>query len=314
MELPENVKTLCEEIASQYNIKDLKSAAEALSVDYRERERSGKTFIGSDIFAAAYLLARMPATAGAISAALSQTLKRYNSSIESVLDVGAGTGASAIASLSLDSVKEMHCVERDEYMLSLGKKVTDSLNLNAIWSMSSAENLKEKTYDLVISSYMLNEIPKRNLSEVVEKLWQNTKGLLLIVDNGAVDGFKTVRAATEILKNLGGYVVAPCPSVESCPLANDDWCHFTARIPRSKVHKTLKGGEVPYEDEKFSFIAVSRTPHTQCNARVLRHPKIASGRVGLKLCTKDGIAEKLVTKKDKELFKTARKCSAGDEI
>ncbi len=314
MELPESVKTLSEEVSEGYNLKELKAAAETLSTDYRERERSGKTFIENDLFAAAYMLSRMPATAGAVSAALAETLKRYSESVETVLDIGAGTGATAIALSEISSIKKVHCVEREPYMLNLGKKVTEAINLNAVWSLGDASNLKNEGYDLVVSSYMLNEIPEPQLEKVLEGMWQSTKGLLLIVDNGTVSGFKRLNTAREILRSFGAQVVAPCPDVEVCPFENQDWCHFAARISRSKIHKTLKGGEVPYEDEKFSYIAVSRTPQSNCNARVLRHPKIAAGMVNLKLCTKDGIIDKRVTKKDKELFKTARKCSAGDEI
>lgn len=314
MELPESVKTLSEEIAARYNIKELKAAAKALSANYRERERSGKTFIENDLAAAAYLLSRMPATSGAINVAINQTLKHYNGSIETVLDIGAGTGASAVALSQIEGVREMHCIERQAEMLNLGKQVTDAVKLNAVWTLGDANNPISDNYDLVVSAYMLNEIPESNFQKVLEGMWQNTKGVLLIVDNGTVNGFKTVKAAANLLKNLGGYVVAPCPNIDVCPISEDDWCHFTTRISRSKIHKTLKGGEVPYEDEKFSYIAVSRTPQTNCKTRVLRHPKITSGMVDLKLCTKDGIIDKRVTKKDKELFKTARKCSAGDEI
>lgn len=314
MELPESVKTLCEQISEGYNLKDLKAAAETLSADYRERERSGKTFIENDLFAAAYMLSRMPATSGAVSSALTEALKHYGGSVETVLDIGAGTGATAIALSEIHGIKKVYCVEREPYMLNLGKKVTDAINLNAVWSLGDASNLNSDGYDLVVSSYMLNEIPENQLNKVLEGMWQSTKGLLLIVDNGTVSGFKRINAAREILRSFGAQVVAPCPNIEACPLESQDWCHFTTRISRSKIHKTLKGGEVPYEDEKFSYIAVSRTPQTNCKTRVLRHPKITSGMVDLKLCTKDGIIDKRVTKKDKELFKTARKCSAGDEI
>ena len=48
--------------------------------------------------------------------------------------------------------------------------------------------------------------------------------------------------------------------------------------------------------------------------RVLRHPKIESGKITLKVCSKDGIYEKVIFKKDKELFKIARKLKCGDII
>ena len=314
MELPIEVKLLCEQIALNFPQDKLKSAANILSTVYRERERNGKTFINDDLAAAAYLLSRMPATLGAVSSALKQTLLRYKGEIKTVLDIGAGTGAVEIALSQYEGIKEVHCIERQAEMLNIGKSVTERLNINAEWSLGDANKLSSQAYDLVVSSYMLNEIEDNKLRSVIEGMWQCTKGLLLIVDNGTVKGYETLKKATEILKELDGYVVAPCPNVLKCPLSADDWCHFTARISRSKIHKALKGGDVPYEDEKFCYVAVSRTPQTVCESRVLRHPKIASGRVGLKLCTKDGVQEKQVTKKDKELFKKARKCSAGDEF
>ncbi len=313
MELPANVKFLCEQIAERFTMAELKSAATDLSADYRERERNGKTFIEDDLAAAAYLLSRMPATFSAVSSALKQTLFRYNKNIKTVLDIGAGTGSAEVAIADIEGIKEVLCLERQAEMLNLGKRVTEVLGINATWVLGDANNISGD-YDLVISSYMLNEIESHKLRSVIEGMWKSTKGILLIVDNGTVKGYDTIQKATEILKELGGYVVAPCPKVDACPLSEDDWCHFTARVSRSKIHKALKDGDVPYEDEKFCYVAVAREPQLPCNCRVLRHPKIASGMVGLTLCTKDGILQKTVTKKDKELFKKARKCSAGDEI
>lgn len=74
----------------------------------------------------------------------------------------------------------------------------------------------------------------------------------------------------------------------------------------------MKGGDAPYEDEKFTFLAVSRTPVQQAPSRILRHPMKEAGRIGLKLCTPEGITERSVTKKHGELFKQARKAGSGD--
>ena len=47
--------------------------------------------------------------------------------------------------------------------------------------------------------------------------------------------------------------------------------------------------------------------------RILRHPKIENGRITLKLCTIEGdIEEKIITKKEKEKFKIAKKLNNGD--
>lgn len=313
MEIPQNIKELLNEIEGQHTLNELKQAAETLSADYRERERSGKTFVENELFAAAYILSRMPATCGAVDSALAESLRRYKKDIKTVLDVGAGTGAVAIATANHLRLDNITLVERQPEMLSLGKRVTEALKISAEWVNSDAAKLPDDNYDLVVTSYMLNELPKEKLKEYVSVLWQHTKGLLLIVDNGTPKGFSTVKAAAKILKGLGGNIIAPCPKVDGCPLPDDDWCHFTARIQRTKIHKALKGGEAPYEDEKFSYIAVARDKCDTCSARVLRHPKKESGKITLKLCTETGLETRLVTKRDKAQFKIARSLNAGNE-
>ena len=106
---------------------------------------------------------------------------------------------------------------------------------------------------------------------------------------------------------------APCPHMDSCPVSGDDWCHFTVRVQRGKVHRLLKEADVPYEDEKFSYIALSREPiELDKFGRVMRHPRTEKGRMELCMCTKDGIINKIVTKKDGEAYKRAKKADCGD--
>ena len=132
-------------------------------------------------------------------------------------------------------------------------------------------------------------------------------------------GFSEIKELREALVRLNGSVIAPCPNISECPMGENDWCHATCRVARSKVHKILKSGDVPYEDEKFSYIAVCKDSSAEFKskegfARALRHPIIESGRITLQLCTSNGIVSKVVTKKDKELFKIARKATCGDLI
>lgn len=95
-------------------------------------------------------------------------------------------------------------------------------------------------------------------------------------------------------------------------MEGDDWCHFAVRVQRSRLHKALKGGEAPFEDEKFAYLALTREPPAApCISRVLRHPQIAPGRIALTLCGQEGCAQRVVTKKD-PLWKRARKTGAGD--
>ena len=92
-----------------------------------------------------------------------------------------------------------------------------------------------------------------------------------------------------------------------------DWCHFSRRVARSKLHRLTKGADVPWEDEKYIFLAVSREPAPAYEARILAPPRTGSGKVTLKLCQSNGTAiEKMLTKRDGEAFKKARKLNWGD--
>ena len=84
-------------------------------------------------------------------------------------------------------------------------------------------------------------------------------------------------------------------------------------MARSRVHRLAKEAEVPWEDEKFIYLAAAREPAVARAARVLAPPESASGRVRLKLCQPDGmLAHRLVTRREGEVFKRARRVDWGD--
>ncbi|MBX9827275.1 MAG: small ribosomal subunit Rsm22 family protein [Xanthobacteraceae bacterium] len=100
-----------------------------------------------------------------------------------------------------------------------------------------------------------------------------------------------------------------------CPLVAPDWCHFAERVARSRLHRRAKGGVVPWEDEKFSYVALSRKPAPAAGARVIAWPRKGSGRVTLKLCRPDGSAgEQLFSRRDGEIFKRATRCDWGSSL
>ena len=85
------------------------------------------------------------------------------------------------------------------------------------------------------------------------------------------------------------------------------------------MHRLLKRGDAPYEDEKYAYLAFTREkpPHSlpeENRARVLRHPQIRGGFVELSLCTETGIREVTFSKRDGDAYKRARKARAGDAM
>jgi ribosomal protein RSM22 (predicted rRNA methylase) len=293
MIFPSDVRALLEQTSG------LKQAAADISLRYRMgRDKSLKTATE----AAAYAATRMPATLGAVGRALELTLETLETPPETVLDVGAGTGAATLAAQQLLNLKSAVCLENAAVMRELGQKLVKA-NWRAFDVM--ADELTE-TADLVIASYMLNEVSDPIFA--ARKLWNATDSVLLIVESALPEAVALLQKIRADLVGQGAFAAAPCPHDKPCA----EWCHFACRIERSRLHKLLKDGDAPFEDEKFSFLALTKAPVSRCFSRILRHPQIGKNKVGLTLCTADGIVEKTVFKADKTLYKAARKAKTGD--
>lgn len=316
MEFPEELRQEIGRLLSDENTNALARSAGAISERYRGNDGSGKRLVSSRRDILAYAAVRMPATFGAVSRALELTLEcvpEEDQAFASVLDIGAGTGAACIAAAMSAECGRVTCIEREPEMTAVGKRLTEACGIPAEWKSGDITSGIDGRAELVLCSYCLNELSSGERRKAVERLWNCTERLLLIVEPGTPEGYSRLCEVREQLLGLGAHIAAPCPQEGSCPLEEGDWCHFTARVARSRLHKQLKGGDAPYEDEKFSFIAVSREQPQRCAARVLRHPRIDSGRVTLRLCTADGTEERIVTKKSPQ-FKAARKSDAGDSF
>lgn len=313
MEFPAELRSGIEQMFNGQDIRAMSASAESISRRYRSESGAGKVLVSAERDVLAYAAVRMPATFGAVSRALSLALEQWEGEISSVLDVGAGTGAASHAAQLLTECENITCIEREPKMIALGKALMDMRGIEAEWIRSDiTSGQMSRKAELVISSYCLNELSPAARKTAVSELWRCTEKLLLIVEPGTPEGFSQLKEARRQLIAEGAYIAAPCPHSAKCPIPAEDWCHFTVRIARSRLHKQLKGGDVPYEDEKFCFIAASRE---ECGgaARILRHPRIDSGRITLHLCTENGITDSMITKKS-PLFKAARKSDSGDSF
>lgn len=314
MEFPVELRTKIEQLISEQDMKKMAASAEVISKRYRSESGAGKRLVTDSRDTLAYAAVRMPATFGAVSRSLELVFEHYSDSIESILDVGAGTGAASHAAELITGCGNITCLEREQGMIDLGRELMKARSIEASWiKCDISDGEITESADLVLSSYCLNELSPSARKTALQKLWTAAEKLLVIIEPGTPEGFSQLREARRLLISEGAYIVSPCPHSKECGIENGDWCHFTSRIARSRLHKQLKGADVPYEDEKFCFIAVTRMPQNIAAARVLRHPKIESGKVTLRLCTEDGICDRIVTKKS-PLFKAARKSDSGDSF
>lgn len=316
MEFPLPLRTALEARLDCLPQSQLMKNAQTLSTRYREESGTGQRLLTTSAEAAAYAAVRMPATFGAVSSALSSALDCTDARPATLLDVGAGTGAACWAADALLDFKEIICLEREGAMRQLGESLMEAGSpalRSARWiSRDVTKGPLDESADLVVASYVLNELSDADRQTAALHLWEASNQMLLLVEPGTPVGYRHLRKIRTLLIGQGAHVAAPCPHECGCPLPDDDWCHFTCRVARSRLHKQLKGGDAPYEDEKFCYLALTRKAPVPANARILRHPRIDPGRISLRLCTANGLAERQVRKKDGPLFKAVRKSDCGD--
>jgi ribosomal protein RSM22 (predicted rRNA methylase) len=111
----------------------------------------------------------------------------------------------------------------------------------------------------------------------------------------------------------GANILAPCPHNLKCPLIAPNWCHFTQRLQRTKLHKEAKSATLGYEDEKFSYLIVSKQLRTLNSNRILTKPKHRGGHIEFDICTNKGTHESvIISKKNKDLYSIAKKKEWSD--
>ena len=316
MSLPPPLRHAVDAILEGVPLSVLATASAALSQRYRQEVRDGRLHLSDEQMALAYLAARLPATYAAVRAAMgfaSETLSGFSPA--TMLDVGAGPGTSMWAAADCwPGLSDMLLIEASPAIRAVGERLAAAMPAQIVWRAGDALALPDTpARDLVTLAYVLGEISEGQRESLVDRLWRATAGLLLIVEPGTPAGWQRILAARDRLMAAGARIAAPCPHALACPLAPPDWCHFAARVARSKMHRRVKDADVPWEDEKFIYLAASRLPVTVPASRIIAPPQARPGRVRLKLCEGNGAASwRLVTRREGVAFKAARRSAWGD--
>lgn len=319
MELPAPLRQGVDAILRDTPIADIRKAAELLSQRYRGEVRDGRLHLNERAAATAYLATRLPATYAAIRACMTAIADiRPTWTPQSLLDAGAGPGSALWAARDQwPSIEHATMIEASEPIRQVGDALTREAGARTAWIAADiARGLPAlERSDLVTLSYVLGELLPAAIDPLIERLWELSQDTLLVVEPGTTAGWQRILLVRDRLIALGAHIIAPCPHAERCPLTAPDWCHFSRRVARSRTHRLAKDADVPWEDEKYIYLAVSRTANDGPAARVLARPRVASGSVRLKLCSPIGqMEERLVTKRQGDAFKVARRVDWGDRL
>ena len=307
------------ELTAEIPRADLARAVAELSSQYRAKGRARPQLTRSH--RAAYLASRLPATYAVISRVLREAQLRIPGlCVESLLDLGAGPGTAMWAAVELfQDLAHTVLVEDTAEWIEIGNRLMSKSGNRAIrnaeWRLGSVTGeFPPQSFDLVVASYVMNEVPVKDRPKVALAAWQRTRKVLVIIEPGTPEGFATVRSLRQELLAGGARLAAPCPHANECPIPAGDWCHFSERLERTSEHRSAKRGELAYEDEKYSYVIFSRDPVALPAARILRHPHKHSGHTEFELCTREGLKRETISRKQGERFKTAKKAEWGDTL
>lgn len=293
-------------------------AVERLISTYRGATPTGAPILRDRADVAAYAAYRMPATFVAVRSALeafADTLPDWAPGDH--LDVGGGTGAAAWAvNATWGGERPVTVLDWAEPALAVGRELAASHPaLKGVrWQRSRiGAALTLESTDLVTVSYVLNELTEADRAALVDAA-AGAARTVVIVEPGTPDGYARVIEARDRLISAGFRVAAPCPHSAACPIVpGTDWCHFSARVSRSSLHRQVKGGSLAYEDEKFSYVAATRLPAVPAASRVVRRPQIRKGQVLLDLCeAPPSLRRATVTKRHGDQYRAARDTDWGD--
>ncbi|MFG2646640.1 small ribosomal subunit Rsm22 family protein [Streptomyces sp. NPDC048436] len=295
-------------------------AVERLIASYRGLTPTDAPILRDRADVAAYAAYRMPATFEAVRSALGALADAVPEGWApgSHVDVGGGTGAATWAvSATWDGERPVTVLDWAEPALALGRELAAANpRLKGVqWQRSRIGSaLTIESTDLVTVSYVLKELTEDDRRSLVDAAASAATQAVVVVEPGTPDGYTRVIEARDQLIAAGFRVAAPCPHSSACPIVpGEDWCHFSARVSRSSLHRQVKGGSLAYEDEKFSYVAAVRFDAVPAAERVVRRPQIRKGQVLLDLCAPDErLHRETVTKRHGPLYRAARDAEWGD--
>ena len=320
MELPASLRQAVDAALEGVALADLKRASEMLSRRYRAETRDGRMHISDDLAAKAYLAARLPATYAAVRASMDSAAEVCpDFAPQSMLDVGAGPGTALWAAKQCwPTLQSATMIEASPAIRAVGNDLSQNSGLPDLdWRAGDVvrEKLDFPQADLVTIAYVLDELAPEKRQALIERLWASARQMLVIVEPGTPAGWQRILDARRALVAAGAIIAAPCPHQLDCPLVAPDWCHFSRRVARSRIHRLTKEAEVPWEDEKFIYLAAVRETVGNVEARIIAPTRVGGGKVSVKLCKDNGSAEeRLLTKRDGDLFRWARRADWGDAL
>ncbi|NOT40556.1 MAG: hypothetical protein HOP13_08695 [Alphaproteobacteria bacterium] len=308
--LPEALATAVEAEVAEHDPAAIRTAAAALSEAYRGQSTIACTL--SPVERAAYLAVRFPSTFASAAAVWSELANVCDlSHVRTALDVGAGPGTASLAAYSVLPNATFSLFERDSGWRQTAAKLATALEIESTFRVGALPGALTP-HDIVVSAYALNELAEPERAKAIAALWPAARVALIVLEPGTPKGFAVCEMARTQALAAGAHAAAPCTHNDRCPMTTDDWCHRPVRVARSAIHRAAKLGSLAHEDEKFSYIVLTRDPPRRtAPARIVRKPIRNTGHVHIDLCNAGGLQRTTVTRRDKANYRGARDAEWG---
>jgi ribosomal protein RSM22 (predicted rRNA methylase) len=311
MDQIKNLLSALEEKIENIPLKILRSHSLKLIKKYRTLRKYNLTYDEK----LSYITFRMPATFSALKYVLNEFKSlKIDTSIKSILDLGSGPGTAVFACLSTFDAFKMTLVERDQEFFEISKDLTKNVkNIDEIsFIKKDILSFKDYDHDLILVSYVLNELKQFQIDRILKRFINSKAKVIIFLEPGTIYGFENIRYLHDKVIKEDLKIIAPCPNNLKCPMPKNDWCHFFVRLDRSKYHKYLKKGTLSYEDEKFSYLIVTKKDSKNYQSRVLRNSKKIDSNLQLTLCEDGEIKKDIIDTKDIKKYKISKKIKWGD--
>lgn len=279
---------------------EFKQAYLELQAGYRSRQRIG---YADNAQIQSYVFTRFPAT-------YSVCLKIFENyfadlPITSILDWGCGIGTASLA-LSQIQKLEYFLIEKDNQAKAYAEQF-----LKHFFPENSVHLTTPSKVDLAVFSYSLGEV--KTWQTVLDEIWPKTN-YLLIIEPGTSMHFDSLLQMRDYMLSKGAYIWGPCCHQKICPLAKDDWCHFSVNVQRSKEHRMLKNAERSFEQEAYSYVLFAKDPKIADFGRIISPPRIHGGHMDVKICSSSGDIIKKTVGRSAKGYKQLKKSQWGESV
>jgi hypothetical protein len=235
---------------------------------------------------------------------------------EIVLEVGAGSGASALV-LALSGARELFLCDADPRALERAEALLDGLAAVTTIPAPVGRLMPRYTPRLVLSAFSFGELPGTPAEALASLRGAAPKAEhVVIVDAGDRPHARRVQEARAVALEAGNAVLDPCPHQGACPalVRSTDWCmsRLDKRLP-APLARFAEGVGRSADDMAASLLVLGPGAPAE-GALVLSRPHVEKGRVRVPVCGPGGLRYLQALSRHSAAYAYLTGLSAGDPI